>query len=186
MRIFLVGMMGAGKTYCGRLLADKMGLDFIDLDEELEKTEKKPIKEIFADIGEEGFRIVESRTLRSFGAADNFIMATGGGTPCFFKGIDWMNRVGLTIFIHTPIKIINERLKNDGISTRPLLKSFDKEELETFLFDLFENRLPFYELADIEYKPHNQENMILDLVSILGSIKNTPHLQKKLESGAAF
>jgi len=181
MRIFLIGMMGAGKSYCGKRLAEKLGLSFFDLDEALEISENKPIKEIFASIGEEGFRIIESRILRSFGDKDNFVMATGGGSPCFFKGIDWMNKVGLTIFIHTPIKVILERLTHNEMTLRPLLKSMDEEELETFMKDLLENRLPFYELADIVYKPHNQENMVNDLVSIVRSIKNTPHLQKKVD-----
>lgn len=182
MRIFLVGMMGSGKSYIGAQLASKLGLDFIDLDLELERIEHKKIPEIFATVGEEGFRIIEARTLRKLEQRNNFVLACGGGTPCFTQNMDWMNRVGLTIYLNPPLDWIQERLDNLEKSKRPLLSGKEDEDLAGFLYDLWVGRRLFYEEADITYTPKNQDTMLLDLLSIIGSAKKTPHLQKKTES----
>ncbi len=181
MRIFFIGMMGSGKSFLGRQVAAKLGLNFIDLDEVLEASEQKPISEIFASVGEEGFRIIEARTLRKLEQKDNFLLASGGGAPCYFQNMDWMNRVGLTIFINPPLSWIVDRLDQTEKSKRPLLSGKNDEEIAGFFYDLLEYRRMYYEAADIIYSPRNQDNMLIDLLSIIGSAKKTPHLQKKME-----
>ena len=90
-RILLTGYMGAGKTTLGRALATKLGLTFIDLDCYIEERFRKTISQIFAEKGEEGFRDIERRMLHEVAEFEDIIISTGGGTPCFFDNIDYMN-----------------------------------------------------------------------------------------------
>ena len=91
-RIFLTGYMGSGKSTLGLRLAQKAGLSFIDLDHYIETRFRKTINEIFAEKGEKEFRIIERNMLREVGEFEDVIIATGGGAPCFFDNIDYMNK----------------------------------------------------------------------------------------------
>ena len=86
-RIFLIGYMGAGKTTMGKSLAQVMGLRFIDLDNFIEARHSKTIKEIFAEVGEEGFRQIERNMLHEVAETEDTVIAVGGGTPCFFDNM---------------------------------------------------------------------------------------------------
>lgn len=99
MRIFLIGFMGCGKSTLGKKLATKLGYDFIDLDYQLEKQMGTSIGNYFAANGEEAFRKLESKTLKEFDYPINGVIATGGGTPCYFDNMDWMNSNGITIYM---------------------------------------------------------------------------------------
>lgn len=127
-KIFLIGLPGAGKTTMGLDLAVDLGLQFVDLDQDIEKANKQSVREIFEEKGEAHFRQLEKLHLdKVLDELDEFVMATGGGTPCFFNNLETMKRAGVTIFINTPIEQINERLEKD--STRPLMKTATLEEL---------------------------------------------------------
>src|SRR5690349_8405249 len=102
MKIFLIGFMGCGKSTMGKKLAVKLGYDFIDLDHQIEKNLGTTITAYFAENGEEAFRKLESETLKNFDYPSNSIIATGGGAPCFFDNMDWMNANGLSIYIEMP------------------------------------------------------------------------------------
>src|SRR5688572_20150646 len=122
MKIFLVGFMGAGKTYWGQQLSQKLNLPFFDLDDQVVSHEGKPINEIFADSGEEYFRLLEKDTLHIITEShDSFVMACGGGSPCYFNNVDYMNQSGTTVWINTPIDTLFNRLKEEK-SRRPLIK----------------------------------------------------------------
>jgi len=150
MKIFFTGMPGCGKSTFGRKVARELGLDFIDLDKEIIKAEQIPITEIFESKGEDYFRKIESDILKNVSSSrDDFIMATGGGAPCFFNNMDFMNEQGQTIFIDTPIEIILERLSSRGIEKRPLIKKMGEENLFQGLTVKLKNRLPFYRKAKI-------------------------------------
>ena len=120
-------------------LAVQLHLQFIDLDQEIEKAEKQTIKSLFASQGESHFRQLEYHHLRkATNELDAFVMATGGGTPCFFDNMDFMNTEGKTIFINTPIQTIKERLRKDV--DRPLMRSNTLE-------DLYDQRKKWYDQA---------------------------------------
>lgn len=153
MKIFFTGMPGCGKSTFGRKVARELSLDFFDLDKEIIKEEQIPIIEIFESKGEDYFRKIESEILKEVSRShDNFVMATGGGAPCFFDNIDFMNQQGQTIFIDTPIEIILERLSSRGIEKRPLIKKMGEENLFDGLTEKLKNRLPYYRKAKIVFK----------------------------------
>lgn len=139
-RVFLIGLPGAGKTTMGLELANELDIQFVDLDQEVEKAEKQSISNIFEEKGEAHFRQLEKLHLHKvIDELPQFVMATGGGTPCFFDNMNIMKAAGETIYIQTPIEIIKSRIQKD--TTRPLMKSNRLEQL-------FESRKGWYELAD--------------------------------------
>ena len=104
-RIILIGYMGAGKTTLGHALANRLQLQFIDLDLYIEERYRKTISQIFAERGEEGFRLIEQRMLHEVAEFEDVVISTGGGTPCFFDNIDYMNRQGTTVFLDVPVAL---------------------------------------------------------------------------------
>lgn len=149
MKIFLIGFMGSGKTHWGRLLSQKLNLPFFDLDEQVVSHEEKPINEIFAENGEEYFRLVEKDMLHIITEShDSFIMACGGGSPCYFKNIDYMNRSGTTVWINTPVETIFQRLIGEK-DKRPLIRSLPDDQLRGFIIRKFADRKIYYEQASV-------------------------------------
>lgn len=148
MKIFLVGYMGCGKTRMGKSLSSKLERPFIDLDHLIEHTQNASIPEIFAAKSESGFREIERDTLQKSAIADNTIVSTGGGAPCFYDNMEWMNRNGITIFINPPVKVLADRLIN-AKTERPLIKGKSYEELTAFIEEKLKERRPFYEKAHI-------------------------------------
>jgi shikimate kinase len=149
MKIFLIGFMGTGKTYWGRRLSEKLRLPFFDLDEQMESNEGKPITQIFAEQGEEYFRLLEKDTLHIISEShDSFIMATGGGTPCYFNNIEFMKKSGTVLWISTPVDTLFERLLKEK-DKRPLLKNLTDDQLKGFIIKKFSDRKIYYEQADI-------------------------------------
>jgi shikimate kinase len=146
MKIFLIGMMGSGKSHCAKKISKKLKLAAYDLDNLIEMTEDLTIAEIFEEEGEAYFRTLEAKILRWFGEKKNFVLATGGGTPCFNKNIEWMNENGITIWLNEPIDVMVERLKPEK-EHRPLISNLSDEELGSFLTDKLAERSPFYSLA---------------------------------------
>lgn len=161
MKIFLVGMPGSGKSTIGAKLADALQLDFLDLDSEIEKKEMKAVKEIFRENGEDYFRQVEAETLRELaGSSRDFVLATGGGAPCFYNGMDTINETGFSIFLDVPIPELVRRLSNN--KDRPLLQTADVEKKLTLLL---ETRLPVYRKASITVTDPTPEVILKKLKS---------------------
>lgn len=145
-RIILIGYMGAGKTTIGKALARELGLEFYDLDWYIENRFQKKIPEIFAERGEDGFRIIEQKMLHEVGEFENVIISCGGGTPCFFDNMDYMNQQGETVFLSATPAVLKEHLCM-GKSQRPLIQGKTPEELEEFIQTSLQARLPFYTKA---------------------------------------
>lgn len=145
-RIFLIGYMGAGKTTLGKAFARALGLTFVDLDWYIEERYHKTIRQIFTERGEDGFRELEKRMLHEVGDFENVVISVGGGTPCFFDNVEYMNRVGETVFLDVAVDVLFRRLKV-AKQQRPLLAEKNDEELMAFIVDALQNRLPFYTQA---------------------------------------
>ena len=150
--------MGSGKTTFGKKLAAKFGLQFIDLDEaivlhnKLKTGEVKTIAQIISKEGFDYFRKAESETLRSLDL-ENKVVATGGGTPCYFDNMRWMKENGTVVFLEIEEKILFSRLKKTDLSQRPLLKDFDEEGLKNFISEKLSERLQTYLQAHIVFNP---------------------------------
>lgn len=148
MRIFLIGFMGSGKSTMGKKLATKLGYNFIDLDHEIEKQIGTSIGDYFAIHGEAAFRKLESENLKNFPYPQNAVVATGGGTPCFFDNMDWMNANGTSMYIEMPPAALAKRLEG-GKEKRPLLRDLDEAQMIAFIESKLSERESFYKRATI-------------------------------------
>lgn len=146
MKLFLVGMMGTGKTYWTKKLSKKLKTGGYDLDYLIESHEEKTISEIFTEDGETYFRKSEATILRWFGEKKNFVLATGGGTPCYHENMQWMNQQGITVWIDEPIETLTARLVPEK-AHRPLIRDLSDTELHQFLTGKLAERIPFYRQA---------------------------------------
>jgi shikimate kinase len=146
--VFLIGFMGSGKTTLGRKLASRLGCMFMDLDHVLEAQEGITIAEYFTKFGEDAFRKLESEVLKQTPYPENVVVATGGGLPCFFDNMDWMNAHGKTIYIKLSPKTLADRLEHEK-EERPLLREKHGEELVAFIAERLAVREGFYNQASI-------------------------------------
>lgn len=151
MTIFLVGMMGCGKSYYGALLASYLNYTFIDVDSFIEQEQQITISEIFAIKGEPYFRQLETETLQKKTKAST-IIATGGGAPCFNNNMNWMKTHGLTIFLNEPIDILVKRLEHEKMH-RPIIANINAADLPGFIKLKLDERLPFYSIASLTLIP---------------------------------
>ena len=156
-RIFLIGYMGAGKTTLGKAFARAMGLTFVDLDWYIEERFHKTVSQIFTERGEEGFRELEKRMLHEASDFENVVISVGGGTPCFFDNMEYVNQVGETVFLDVDNKVLFRRLKV-AKHQRPLLANKTDEELMTFIQEALEKRLPYYTKAKYVFNGELLEN----------------------------
>lgn len=156
-KIYLIGLPGTGKSYFGKVLSHETGIPFYDLDQIIEEEEQKKIEEIFKDEGEEYFRELEADLLETFSNRDQFILATGGGAPCFFDGIDVMNEDGITVYLKQKREILIERLSRS--SHRPLMKG----DVEKKVDELLSTRSQFYEQADIIITHRDPEELLVQI-----------------------
>lgn len=149
--IFLIGYMGCGKSTLGRNLSRLTGLQFIDLDNFIETRFHSRVKDIFAERGEEGFRLIEQNMLHEVGEFCDVIIACGGGTPCFFDNMDYMNGAGTTVLLDTSLDKLHTRLMR-GRHKRPLIADKDDEELRAFIVEALAARMPHYSKAAHRFK----------------------------------
>lgn len=145
-RIIIIGYMGAGKTTVGKCLAKELNMDFYDLDWYIESRMRKTVKQIFDEVGEEGFRKIEHNMLHEVAEFENVIISCGGGTPCFFDNIEYMNQQGETVFLKASPEVLYGHLKM-GKTVRPLLLNKTPEEVKIFINEQLEKRNPYYTQA---------------------------------------
>lgn len=151
--IFLIGFMGAGKTTFGKRLANKLSLQFLDLDEAVCAAYGYPsVTALVDEKGIDFFREAERKTLRELDLQDK-VISTGGGTPCYYDSMAWMKEHGTVIYLDMDEKTLYNRLKQSDMNERPLLKGLDDEGLQAFIHDKLQERLPFYTQAHISFNP---------------------------------
>jgi shikimate kinase len=149
MKIFLIGFMGCGKTHWGKLLSQKLNVPFYDLDEKIVEHEGKSIPEVFAAEGEEHFRLLEKDVLHLLSENhENFVMATGGGTPCFFNNIDYLKRQGTVVWINCSTDCLYHRLVKEK-NKRPLIANIADAELKSYIIKKYSSRKIFYQQATV-------------------------------------
>ena len=146
MKIFLVGMMGCGKSYWTSRLSKQLRIARYDLDQLVQEVEDRSILDIFRESGEEHFRKMESIVLRWFEDKDDFVLATGGGTPCHHDNMSWMNEHGVTIWLDEPVEVLAKRLLPEK-EHRPLIASLSEDQLKAYLEAKIKEREPFYSQA---------------------------------------
>lgn len=156
-RIFLMGYMGSGKTTLGKAFAKACGLSFVDLDWYIEERTHRSIREIFAEKGEDGFRELEKNMLHEASQFENVVIACGGGTPCFYNNMDYMNSCGITVFLDTSIESLFRRLKVAKMN-RPLLADKSDEELMQTIKDGLNKRISYYSEAKLRIDGSRLEN----------------------------
>ena len=157
-RIFLTGYMGAGKTTLGKAFARQMNISFIDLDWYIEERFHKTVGELFTERGETGFRELERSMLHEVAEFENVVISTGGGAPCFFDNMEFMNGAGQTVYLKVSVEELAKRLELCK-STRPILKGRSGDELKAFIAESLEKREPFYSKASIVF---DAEEMMTD------------------------
>ena len=145
-RIFIIGYMGAGKTTVGKALAKELNIEFYDLDWYIEARMRKTVKQIFDEQGEEGFRRIENNMLHEVGEFENVIVSCGGGTPCFFDNMDYLNQQGDVVYLKATPETLYKHLLMAKIE-RPLLKGKSAEELVAYITEHLEQRESFYQKA---------------------------------------
>ena len=154
--------MGSGKSHWGQLLSRKLNIPFFDLDEQIISHEDKSINEIFAENGEEYFRLLEKDVLHIITEShDSFVMACGGGSPCYFNNIDYMNQAGTTVWINTPFEELYKRLIEQK-KERPLIRQLTDDQVKGFIIKKFSDRKIYYEQADVivDEEPVQIENLV--------------------------
>ncbi len=170
-RIFLIGYMGAGKTTLGKAFAREMNLSFVDQDWYIEERFHKTVQEIFAERGEQGFRELERQMLHEIAEFENVVISTGGGAPCFFDNMDFMNQKGETVFLNVAPEVLFSRLKLAS-QNRPILRGKTNEELKAFIAKALEKRAPFYSKAKYIFNADELE----DIYQIKSSVNKLKEL----------
>ena len=145
-RIILIGYMGAGKTAVGRALAKDLGVSFYDLDWYITDRYRRSVKQIFDERGEDGFRELEHRMLHEVAEFEDIVISCGGGTPCFFDNMTYMNSLAETVYLKATPEVLSQHLRM-GKSVRPLILGKSEEELNIFIRQSLAEREPFYAQA---------------------------------------
>lgn len=145
-RIILIGYMGSGKTTVGKALSKETGMMFYDLDWYIESRMRKTVAQIFAEKGEEGFRKIEHNMLHEVAEFENVIISCGGGTPCFFDNIDYINQQGEVVYLKATPEVLYRHLMMGKVE-RPLIKNKTPEELIAYITEQVAKREEFYNKA---------------------------------------
>jgi shikimate kinase len=170
MKIFLIGMMGAGKTTVGKLLADELQIPSLDLDEEIEHVTGKVITDIFEQNGEIYFRQVERDVLSKVieERKGDFVIAAGGGTPVYHDGLKRMKNAGLVVYLRADVDLLVDRLYHDR-NKRPLISTLENN-MRQILDNILEYRSSTFEQADLIVDASNAPADIVN--QIIGAVQN--------------
>jgi shikimate kinase len=140
--------MGTGKSTLGKELAKVLNCPFQDSDRMIEEEQKCTVSQIFAEKGETYFRTLENELLSKIPLDSLQVIALGGGFPCYNGLMDELNRIGLTVYLKKPQKVLFDRLIN-ALDDRPLIDDMGEEELKSFISDKLAERDPVYSKAKL-------------------------------------
>lgn len=140
--IILCGFMGCGKTTVGRLLAEKTGRQFVDMDNYIETRQQMTVSRIFETFGEPHFRELETEAAEELAKESNLVIAAGGGTLTVPRNVEILKATGIILMLDTPLSVIQKRLESD--TTRPLLQ---KPNRGAVMEELYNKRLSAYKNA---------------------------------------
>jgi shikimate kinase len=140
--------MGSGKSTVSRKLAHQIGYNCFDLDDLFEQRFKINVADFFNRYDETLFRRLESQLLKETAILDDVVIATGGGTPCYYDNMEWMNKLGLTVFLEMSVPAIISRLQNSK-KKRPLLMNKTNDEMNEFIHDHLRHRNIYYSQAQL-------------------------------------
>jgi shikimate kinase len=170
LKVVLVGLPGSGKSTFGRQLASVLNFPYYDLDQLIESNYEMKIPEIFSKFGEGKFREWESESLRqTLESTDSFVLASGGGCPCFNDNMDMINKHGVSVYLDVPLDEISTRLGLSKIQNRPMFQGLDRDEITAKLKSLLLEREYFYNQAKIKLsgEDFSAELLISELISLL-------------------
>ena len=145
-RIILIGYMGSGKTTVGKALSKETGMMFYDLDWYIESRMRKTVAQIFAEKGEEGIRKIAHHMLHEVAEFENVIISCGGGTPCFFDNIDYINQQGEVVYLKATPEVLYRHLLMGKVE-RPLIKNMTPEYHIAYITEQVAKREEFYNKA---------------------------------------
>ena len=172
LKVVLVGLPGAGKSTFGKSLSQVLGFPYYDLDQLIEDSYQMKIPEIFSLFGEGKFRDWESETLAGFLKREgSFVLATGGGTPCFNDNMDLINSQAISVYLDVPLEAITHRLSISKIQNRPMFQGLDQGEVTLKLKSLLAERDAFYNQAKIKLsgEDFSAELLLSELINRLKS-----------------
>lgn len=156
-RIILIGYMGAGKTLLGKALAESLNIRFINSDSDIEQQTGMSIGQIFEQFGEDYFRNLEQEFLKNFDPQGSFVLATGGGTPCYNNQMTVLNSLGTTVYLQCSNETLFSRLKNER-EHRPLIAGLSDDELREAIEYRMSEREKIYQMAQI-ILPENEHDV---------------------------
>lgn len=169
-KVILIGYMAVGKTTIAKLLSEKMGVKYVDLDDLIEKKTNLTVAELFKQKGEIYFRKVEHEVFKEvIQNDDNLIISTGGGTPCYDNNYLFLNgNNNISIYLNASLSIILDRLKSEKI-TRPLVANQSQEELKEFVAKHLFERSYFYNQATFKVAIDNKlpEVIVEEILQLL-------------------
>eukprot|EP00884_Botryococcus_braunii_P015953 jgi/Botrbrau1/3040/Bobra.0070s0036.1 len=187
--LYLVGMMGSGKTTVGKLVGTAIRYPFLDVDKLIEQASEKSVADIFSEEGEEGFREMETQTLQELMQFKGIVVGTGGGTVLKQKNWSFMQH-GVVIWLEGPPGLLARRALKDGTASRPLLSSaagpLTEAEVEEKLQAILEQRQRLYESADIRVSVDGSDgdNSLLGAPSVVVAYRVMKLLKERLLADA--
>jgi len=164
-KIYLVGYMGAGKSTAAKRLANRLGWEVADTDEMFEEKYRISVDDFFQKYDEPLYRKLESEILKSTESSEHVVIATGGGTACYYDNMEWMNRHGCTVFMRISPQAAVDRVLHSR-HKRPLARGKSEAELMEYVNWHYASRLPFYEQAQLTVKSED-----FDLDGLLSNLE---------------
>lgn len=172
LKVVLVGLPGSGKSTFGRQLAQELGFPFLDLDQQIEEKYLIKIPDIFSVYGEGKFREWETLTLVELLDRDSsFVLASGGGAPCFNDNMDLINSKSISVYLDVPLESISQRLQVSKVQNRPMFQGLDQGEIILKLKSLLVSREHFYNQAKIKLsgEDFSAELLMYELINLIKS-----------------